>query len=529
MPNLCPTDTDTTDHSITESLVPRLLLDLVSAPAAYAKLKPETLDERQRAAIAWLASLGGSVEPGLMAQRLAESYGLVERGECTEPRSAKGNSSEIAVVLYWRLAQRPPRDAQALIAESLSSAEVASNDQTPEHTDALVTATANMHARWAEFSNDPTDAAKLLTVLQAQLEAFQASLVLVHGEQMVVAAEAVEVAEAASRGDAEAVISVLGEWLGARALLPDSVLSAARLALRFSRARTIGEAERALLIEVLGLGPWAQGLIFGASAGVPVLEGEDNQNLVGEGTLGYDAGPWGAAVFGGGSFYHFQTEEQDSTLTFRWEISADGWYSVDLTERTQLDFRGSFNHTYFDSDQTLQSAAFYTEEDSWIVRGLALVGIRHQHPHLALGLWLGGGLQVENADNFAFVNPEVIINESITTGGEGEARARVQWTFVPRVLALRAAVNWKYYTLTRLLTDTVGAGTADVALVEYDNRSIQIEAIGRFFLDLEVARVFDFVPGVGVGIDHYQLAVEGSETQVATVPVYSVGIRKTVF
>ena len=33
----------------------------------------------------------------------------------------------------------------------------------------------------------------------------------------------------------------------------------------------------------------------------------------------------------------------------------------------------------------------------------------------------------------------------------------------------------------------------------------------------------------GVGIDHYELAVEGQETQVVTIPVYMVGVRRTAF
>ncbi|HEX2730526.1 MAG TPA: hypothetical protein VHM70_02940, partial [Polyangiaceae bacterium] len=57
----------------------------------------------------------------------------------------------------------------------------------------------------------------------------------------------------------------------------------------------------------------------------------------------------------------------------------------------------------------------------------------------------------------------------------------------------------------------------------------QIDAKGRLFLDAETFKLFGFVPGVGVGFDHQELAVSGQNTVTSTVPVFLAGIRRTIF
>ncbi len=536
LPNLCAGAgaTAPTGEGRFDELILRLELDLLGAPVSYAEQTSNFPDDEQLAAIRWLATLGGNIQPGLMAQRLAVQYGLVEHGECKVPVLNTDGAMRRAVLLHWALAQDSDADPNAVIDAVLGS--TAQVEGGPSRKDssrrrALIRATELMHTSWRQFDGSSKEANDLLAVLESQLTAFQVALRFVNQRPITIAPEALALVKAASRGDVEGVIEMLGQWLAGRGYLPESVLRAARLVLRFSRARTIGEAEKALLVEALGLGPWTRGLILGASASVPVVQSQQNLSLVGDATLGYDAEAWGLAVFGAGSLYNFEVDNQSATTTVKWEVNADGWLSLALTRRTQLDFRASFNHTYFDSDKTVQDPVFATDEDSWVVRGLGFVGVRHQHPYLALGVWVGGGTQLESADNFAFVDGVATINQSTTLGGEGEARVRVQWDFVPSVLAARASLNWKYYTLTRLETGVVSdLGTQAMAtFVPVDERSIQIETIGRLFVDLEVARFFDLVPGVGAGIDHYQLAIQGSETQVATIPVYSVGIRSTVF
>jgi hypothetical protein len=73
------------------------------------------------------------------------------------------------------------------------------------------------------------------------------------------------------------------------------------------------------------------------------------------------------------------------------------------------------------------------------------------------------------------------------------------------------------------------AAALDEILVQTDEQAIQLELIGRLYVDVEAARLFGFVPAAGIGVDHYQLAVSGQPTQVSTIPIYLLGVRRTTF
>jgi hypothetical protein len=324
----------------------------------------------------------------------------------------------------------------------------------------------------------------------------------------------------------DAALSQLKQWLVSRAQLRAEVIDAASVVLRFTRARSQEEAERIVRGQLLGLGPWSEKVLFAASFGVPQLD-SGTFNVVGEGTLGYNDVAWGIVGQGGASVYDFSDATSDET-TAKFFGGGDAWYSLALSETTRADFRGTGEAVVFDTDSTLVddtgAFVFTGTEESLLIRGGALIGLRHQAPNLGVGGWAGGGFQLNSFGNFAATADEEVSSDDDSVGGYGHLRMRLQWGFLPDALALRVSLDGKYYQMARIASQADASGVVDT-----ESSSQQLEAIGRVFLDLEAARLFDFVPGAGVGLDHYQLAVNEEGTKVTTVPVYMLGVRRTTF
>jgi hypothetical protein len=262
---------------------------------------------------------------------------------------------------------------------------------------------------------------------------------------------------------------------------------------------------------------------------VPRLSNDDF-NVIGDATLGYNAPLWGIVGRAGLSVFNMDSASYVGT-TLRSGGNADGWLALKLSDSTRLELRGTFDVTVFDSDASISDEAeqeliAYTEELSFLLRAGGLLGVRTQGPLWAVGAWAGGGVQLESYSGLSHdPNTEQTRTEdNESVGAQFEARMRAQWSIFEDLITLRASFDSKYYKLTRL-----SSSTEDFGVTELDTEAVQLEALGRAFVDVEALRTFEFVPGVGIGVDHYQLAIDAQETQSVTIPVFLLGIRRAVF
>jgi hypothetical protein len=524
-----------------QTLRARLIADVLNAPAAALSNQLTSLPAEQRVAVGFLAALSGGVEPGEVAHRTAQRLGYVAE-ECLPPAVNAADPVGLALSVVWRLSQNAPEavlrsqeQALSLTTETLLQARGGVPLSAVET--ALATQVAQQSlatfAWWQKWQQSSGDDEALTQLLLAEFTLLQRALSLTHAREVTLPTEAWATLSAVLHRNLDGAVAMLKQWLESRGQLQSAVLDAATTLLRFSRAATREEAERIVRGQVVGLGPWSEKVLFSASGGVPQLQ-SNNFNIVGEGLLGYNDEAWGIVGGGGATVIEFESDEYFAS-TAKLFGNGDAWFNLNLGERTKLDFRGTFDVSVFDSDTTVATPGAPTlngSETSMLLRGGGLVGLRYQQPYLGLGAWAGGGAQLDSHDQRGTVatgnDVSTELDDSDSVSGAAQARARVQWEFLPAVLALRASLDWRLYSMARL-TSAIDANNTDVVLVETDESATQLEAIGRAFIDLEVARVFDFVPGVGIGVDHYELAVSGQPTQLTTIPIYMLGVRRSVF
>jgi hypothetical protein len=526
----------------------RLLLDLTRAPAEYIRVGIAAASASERAALALLASVGGSIDPARVAQRAVAQLGYTAADAldtCVVPTATAGDSLGVGMLLFWRLSQDPTgtvlrtqAELEAVIARTLIEKQIAVQGVITPAQQQLVTrlaqSTLRLREQWRALrpllaDTQALSSAALWELMQAELGLLEAALSLSHSEPLVLPSEAALVLQALAQARVDALTELLSDWLVARAKLPKEVIERVEIALRFLAAENQAQAERILRELLL---PWSKDWIVGGSAGVPQLK-SGNFNVIAEGTLGYNAEDWGLIGRGGVSVFDIEEPSYLNT-TLRAGGNADAWLAFEIAENTDIELRATFDATVFDTESTFLSASqnllAYVEEESLLVRAGGLAGMRTQGPRWAVGLWAGGGFQLESYGNLAHdgSSQETQKDDTDSVGGAAEARVRLQWHLLQHVLALRAALDWKFYTLTRV-AEAIAVGGGNANLVQLDSKALQMETIGRLFIDVEALRLLDFVPGVGIGADHYQLAVTGQDTAVTTVPVYLVGVRRTVF
>lgn len=530
-------------HFDIKELRARVLVDLLRVPQGYMAQSGATLTLSERAAFALLDAMAGRPDPASVAQRVASSFGYVPvQGDdplrCVVPTANASDASSIAVLLFWRLSQntnaavaRSPAETQALIEQTLvdqgAGAQGAFSEAQRALIARLVDATYKMHQQYQTLKS-ALSADALWPLLLAEAQLLEAALSLSHGQALSLPAEALTTLQAAAEARIDAFVRALADWLAERAQLPREVVDATETTLRFAAASSEDEAKRIVRGLLLGLGPWSDNWIAGLNLGVPRLKNGDT-NVVVDGTLGYSAKQWGAVARAGMTVFDLDSDAYKGD-TFKAGGNVDAWIAVAVGQSTNLEVRATVDGTVLDAQSIILEAdtgdlIAFGSETSALYRFGGLLGLRTQGPLWAFGVWAGGGVQIESYDSISETpetDPRTLESESL--GGQFEGRLRAQWEAWEDILALRAALDWKYYTLTRLSRPTTGSDFA-----ELDTKALQIEAVGRAFLDIEALRAFEFVPGVGVGADHYQLAITGQETQVVTAPVFLLGIRRSVF
>lgn len=516
----------------------RLVADLTSVPATALGARLRSVPPEQRVAVAFLAAVGrGGVEPSEVSHRVAHVLGYATEA-CVPPVTDAGDPVGVAVGVVWALTNGAPPvhdelAATARIADALAALR-GSPPTALDHAfvDRLARQYAELRAAREAWGANAGNAVVLKRLLSAEYTSFQYALSLAHGRELTLPAEAWATLDAILAANLDGAVDQLRSWLVPRAELDAAIVDRAALLLRFARATSQEQAERIVRGQALGLGPWSEKILFSASAGVPRLESNDF-NVVGEGMLGYNDDAWGLAGNGGISVLDFSSDEYVAS-TVKLFGGGDGWFSLPLGDRTRLDLRANLEVVLFDSDTTVVATGGILDgnETSLLVRGGGLLGVRHTSTRFAAGAWAGAGGQLESYDQRATVVTEsgspTQLDDVDTVSLLLRGRARMQWAFLPDTLALRLSADGEYYELARM-SAAIDATGPQATLVETDEAAIQLELVGRLFVDVEAARVLGFVPGAGVGIDHYQLAVAGQDTLVTTIPVYMVGIRRATF
>lgn len=535
---LAPTLPQTCASPDVSALRSSLIADLATAPVNSLAAQLGSLPADQRVAVAFLAAAArGGFEPGEVAHRVANALGYAAE-ECAPPVADGSDPVGVAVSIVWALGNGvPPVATQTDAATRIADTVVAVRGAAPSAAEQpfvteLAAGYGELRAAHDLWTASPLDASAAKRLLLAEFTTLQQALSLTHVRNMALPPEAWSTLQALLDANLAGAVDTLHAWLGARAEIDDRVLDAAHLFLRFARATSQREAERLVRCEVLGEA--LCNVLFSASAGIPRLE-SNNFNIVGEGMLGYDGESWGLSAAGGASVIEFESDEYLAS-TVKVFGGGDGWFSLAIADETRLDFRANIEAVLFDSSTTVvQSDAILDgDESTLLLRGGGMLGIRHLGAPVAAGVWAGAGGQLESYDQRATI---VMDDDSAPTQLDDldsvsfvlSGRARLQWAFVPDTLALRFSADGKYYQLARLSAAIDATDPADPSIVETDEAAIQLELLGRLFVDVEAARFLEFVPGAGVGVDHYQLAVTGQETQVATIPIYMIGVRRTTF
>jgi hypothetical protein len=513
----------------------RLALDLLHAPLAYARQLGQENPLETRVAFAALDALSSHLAPAEFATQIAVALGYASgTGGCEVPQVTGTDSLGVAVLLYWRLSQdaaaavqRTEAETEALIARTLvdvGSPVASAIDAQRAAIEALATSNAAAQQRWQDLRSAPSNVS-LAAFLTAELEALQAALSLATGQPSTLPPEAFSAVRALSEARLDDLVTALEGWLVARAQLSQEVLDTASTALRFAAASNQEEAERIVRGLVLGLGPWSEDWIASGTAGVPVFN-SNTLNVTGDATLGYNAKHWGFLAHGSLNEFYLENSTVDAD-GLDGGGNGDAWLALQIGDSTDLEIRGTVDVRVLSTSTVFKQAGSVADEDSLFIRGGGLLGLRTQSPTWALGLWAGGGFQVESYNPSVASAGRFVAPENDVVAGAIEGRLRAQWQAWQEVLALRLAVDWKFHTLSRV-SSTIDTNSTNV-LTEVDQHAQQIDAKGRLFLDAETFKLFGFVPGVGVGFDHQELAVSGQNTVTSTVPVFLAGIRRTIF
>lgn len=370
------------------------------------------------------------------------------------------------------------------------------------------------------------DAAGYAELAGIYAEVLAHALSLAKNENVAPPAAAVNVTSALARGEVvEALSLASGAVLGVNA---GPVNDALVLGMRVMKARTEDEAKAILTKIAVGLGPWADRWVVGLNVGVPRLDFDDFK-IVGDAKLGYNGERFGVVAKGYLSAYDL-TSNVVLADYFLAGGSADVWVTLNPKSQFQWEVRADLGANVYDTTSIPfgdNAANLLSDETSLMFRGSALVGLRAAWPRAALGLWLGGGAENEQYDAITFDGANTNIQDHTDWHALLTGRLRAQFPIVQGVLVGRVRGDFLRHSITR---DSVALdiGMRGTSTTLEATSSVQLEASGRAFIDLELAKFFGFVPAVEGGIDYFSLSDAAGKVS-DSVPVLGVGIRRTEF
>ena len=202
-----------------------------------------------------------------------------------------------------------------------------------------------------------------------------------------------------------------------------------------------------------------------------------------------------------------------------------GWYVTGQpTSTMRLELRLHGGVDYYDattiSAPVTNTIQQFNDFDALVLRAAAHVGFRYrQRDSFFLAVRGGAGAQYATYDTTAVGSSGIQFSSPDTFSERGEAHFDFRWRFWPARLALRGVTEGAVFYLTSdslvFSAPTGGKATTSVSA----SKAFQAEASGRLLLDLDVARVFGFVPAVWAAFDYVN-----EQTGVASVPSAGIGI-----
>jgi len=271
------------------------------------------------------------------------------------------------------------------------------------------------------------------------------------------------------------------------------------------------------------LGPWAEGLIFDLNANLPVLDLDTlDFKVFGDVLLGLQGDQFGVVARGGITAWDLagDVEVADTTAP---EGELDLWYTSASAPwrweaRTQLRV-ARYDTTVIRADGA--NPDLFRDETALMLRAHGLAGLRYTEGDAAFAVWLGAGVQHESF-SLLTVSPFAEV-QTLDRDDDAlilNARLRGQLPMLDGALVLRGRADVLTHTLTRSVRLNP---VAPPALTRAD----QLEANARLFFDLELLRVWGFVPSANLGLD--AVVQSAGTTMTFVAPSIGVGVRRVAF
>lgn len=336
--------------------------------------------------------------------------------------------------------------------------------------------------------------------------------------------------ERLSRGDLRAGARELTEWLaGLGGAVPSAVTDALDIAAAVALARDEAAAKRALARALLPVGPWAENILADINIGTVSLS-DRGYAFAGDLLLGYQTSDFGVDLRGAVYEYDLSKDRRIIQISQR-ELQLEGWLNLGR-EELSFEIRGEGKVAFFDSTRisAVPGESLLFDETSYMGRGLGLFGVRAQpSPYFAGGLWLGGGFQYEDYSPLQTQSTTTVtFSDDTNTALILEARLRAQWAFWPQTLVARVRADAVRYEMARQSQATLVSG-GSVQSSESSESAVTLEAHVRGYVDLELARLFGFVPGVYGGFDSLSIDSSSQGELSSFGPVFGVGVRRVSF
>ncbi len=242
--------------------------------------------------------------------------------------------------------------------------------------------------------------------------------------------------------------------------IPTQTIRAVERIRALLRAETPQARERFIRREILGLEPWPADFLVDAHLGALVVSG-DTYKLAGSLLLGYNGGSFGVALRGNTNSYDLSNAAKIDTTT-RYAGNIEAWIMRNPTPRIGIEGRMVLGGQY--NDTTVTDNVDMLAERSTLGRASLLAGLRYQQTRVALGLWLGGGVQFDRLrpSLMSGSNATMINATSDTINGYATARLRGQYHLLPDLVTLRLAAGSDYYHLARTTVTTTLGGSLRV-------------------------------------------------------------------
>jgi hypothetical protein len=468
-----------------------------------------------------------------LAWRLLQAAPGALQRDCSISGSSVDAYRELrtAAVLLWQLEQEAEKlseaELQALALRILAaSGKQAENGILSPLQQSALGALREDLARAKAATGQNLDAAGYAALAGVYANALAHALSLAQDRSVLAPAAAVAITTALVQGDLQqafeqASASVVGASGG-------QAVKSLLFGMRVARARSEEEAKAMLARAVLGLGPWSDHWVVGLNLGVPRLD-FDNLKVAGDAKLGYNGQRFGVVAKGYLSYYDL-TSDVLLTDNFLAGGSADVWLTFNPEAQLKWELRGDLGLSVYDTSSFPIGQAegdVVSDENSFMLRGSALLGMRAEFPKAALGLWLGGGSENEQYD-------ELTVDQALDTHIKDHTdwhlmltgRLRAQFPIVSNILVGRVRGDFLRHSITR---DSLSLDIGDrLSTSSVASASVQLEVGGRAYVDLEIAKFFGFVPAVEGGVDYFSLADSAGEV-TTTVPIVGIGIRRTEF